>query len=219
MRLLPFKIPEVLKPKRRWFQFRLGSLLWMALVVCVALGWWRDRRQLEQQIHDLQRPSPYWEPAQATGPPDTPRAGDITTAWASATPDSQKEWLLLDYARSVRPTAVVIHETYNPGAVYQVSVFDVFGREHVAWAGTDPTPSTAAKGVSRIPINTNVWTSRVKVYIDSPAVRGWNEIDAVGLVDGSGRTRWATHAKASSTYGANFARGLGGGGPWPFVVR
>jgi hypothetical protein len=36
---------------------------------------------------------------------------DLVTAWDSATPDGQDEWLLLV------PTAVLVHETYNPGAL------------------------------------------------------------------------------------------------------
>jgi hypothetical protein len=47
-----------------------------------------------------------WGPEQATGPPDTHQAGDIQTAWASLTPDQQKEWLLLEYAGPVVPEAV-----------------------------------------------------------------------------------------------------------------
>src|SRR5438552_2365475 len=54
-----------------------------------------------------------WGPEQATGAPDTPLAGDYTTAWASATPDGQDEWLELEYAKPVLAEAVLIHETYN----------------------------------------------------------------------------------------------------------
>src|SRR5262249_20892308 len=43
-------------------------------------------------------------------------------------------------------------------------------------------------------------TNRIKVYIESTKVPGWNEIDAVGLVDAKGKTFWAICAEASSTY-------------------
>ncbi|MCB1513071.1 MAG: hypothetical protein KDJ36_19415, partial [Hyphomicrobiaceae bacterium] len=35
-----------------------------------------------------------WGPEQAVGKPNTPQAGDISTAWASRTRDDQEEWLL-----------------------------------------------------------------------------------------------------------------------------
>jgi hypothetical protein len=75
-------------------------------------------RELEQQVGSLRKeleqlvepspppppPSPVRSkrsggPEQATGPPDTPRAGDISTAWASQTADGQDEWLRLHYAK------------------------------------------------------------------------------------------------------------------------
>ena len=64
--------------------------------------------------------------------------------------------------------------------------------------------------------------ARSRSYIESTRVKGWNEIDAVGLVDAQGNRQWAQKATASSTYadqpdGKNAM--LGGGraiGPAPF---
>jgi hypothetical protein len=139
-------------------------------------------------------------PEQATGAPDTPEAGDFPTAWASLTPDGQDEWLELEYAQEVKPTAVLVYETFNPGALYKVSVFKADGTEVEFWKGKDPTPVGSGKGVSVIPIKIDFNTKRVKIYLASKDVPGWNEIDAVGLRDASQRTQWAVSAKASSTY-------------------
>jgi hypothetical protein len=57
-----------------------------------------------------------------------------------------------------------------------------------------------AHGVSIITIPTSIKTNRVRVDIASRSVKGWNEIDAIGLLDASGKTHWATGATASSTY-------------------
>ncbi len=148
-------------------------------------------------------PKADWSAEQATGEPDTPGSGDIVTAWASATPDGQQEWLICEYAEFLRPQAVVIHETYNPGAVYKVSAINDDGEEVNVWKGKDPTPRDKPRGVSEIPLKVNFAIKKIKVYIDSPAVRGWNEIDAVGLRDGDGEIHWATHVEASSTFGEN----------------
>ncbi len=141
-----------------------------------------------------------WGPEQATGAPDTRSAGDWETAWASLNPDSQREWLLLEFAEPILPKAVVIHETFNPGAVNKVGLFDADGKDVAAWTGTDPTPRTSQKGVSEIPVKVTFKTKRVKIYVDSPGVPGWNEIDAVGLRVADGKTHWATKATASSTF-------------------
>jgi hypothetical protein len=146
------------------------------------------------------KPKRAWGPEQATGPPDTPQAGDIQTAWASLTPDGQDEWLLLEYSEPVVPKAVLVYETYNPGALYRVTVFKLNGEEVEVWKGKDPTPMNSGMGISEITFRVSFKTNRVKIYLDSKNVPGWNEIDAVGLRDTADKTHWAVSADASSTY-------------------
>ena len=142
---------------------------------------------------------PSWDAKQMIGPPNTPNAGDITTAWASATPDGCKAWVELDFAKPVAPSRIEIYETYNPGAVYQVSAF-IDGTETRLWKGKDPTSTQVAMGVSHIALKTKSPISKVRIYIDSPAVAGWNEIDAVSLIGKDGTKQWASDARASSNY-------------------
>lgn len=143
---------------------------------------------------------------QVVGPPDTKRAGDMWTAWASQNPDDQEEWLICRYDGPLEIRGVIIHETFNPGAVTRVSVFDPTDREVVAWEGVDPTPRTERMGISVIPIDVPFKVTKVKLHIDSPAVPGFNEIDAVAVRDAAGRTHWAQHAEASSTFGMGQGR-------------
>lgn len=142
-----------------------------------------------------------WGPEQATGAPDTwPRSGDIGTAWASKTPDGQEEWLQLGYSAPLLPAAVLVYETYNPGALTKITAVGDDGKETELWGGSDPTSAGSDKGISVVPIHPQSDVKRIKLYLDSPKVAGWNEIDAVGLVDEAGQTHWATSATASSTY-------------------
>jgi hypothetical protein len=105
------------------------------------------------------------------------------------------------------PTAILIHETYNPGAVVKVTHVPYWGKEKVLWEGTDPTAVGSQGGVSRLPITASIKTGHIKVYIDSPAVPGWNEIDAVGLEYGNKQVIWATDVKTSSYYGDQWQNG------------
>jgi len=45
----------------------------------------------------------------------------------------------------------------------------------------------------------------VKLALASAAVPGWNEIDAVGILDSQGKVHWAKAATGSSSYGAPMA--------------
>ena len=40
----------------------------------------------------------------------------------------------------------------------------------------------------------------LKIYLDTSAVAGWNEIDAVEIVAKDGSRQWACEATASSSY-------------------
>jgi hypothetical protein len=172
-------------------QTKLPSGHW----VYVAPYWyiWRD-------LTATVRAKRQWGPEQAAGPPDTwPRAGDFVTAWASLGEDDQDEWLLLEYAEPVKPQALIVYATYNPGAISRVSVFKLDGEEVEVWKGIDPTPVGSGKGISVIPFRVSFKTNRVKIELRSKEVSGWNEIDAVGLRAG-GKVQWATAVDASSTY-------------------
>jgi hypothetical protein len=153
------------------------------------------------------RPSPKWTgpkrswgPEQVIGEPDTPGSGDITTAWASETPDDQPEWLICEFEKPVQAIFLRVHETYNPGALVKVTAFGPDGKEVTAWEGEDPTKKGEQRGVSKIPIALGADVQRFKLYIDSPAVRGWNEIDAVAAEDDTGKLHWAVNIEASSTF-------------------
>jgi hypothetical protein len=117
------------------------------------------------------------------------------------------EWLEVDYATPVVPAMVQVYETYHPGALVCVTVFGPDGAEVDAWLGTDPTPATTASGVSTVPLAVKFKISRVRLYLDSSKVPGWNEVDAVGLVDQAGHLQWACDARASSTYASNLSGG------------
>ena len=94
----------------------------------------------------------------------------------------------------------MVYETFNPGALDRVTGYDPSGKEVELWSGADPTPPGSEKGISVIALHPPFDLTRIRVYVDSPKVAGWNEIDAVGLLDAAGTTRWAASATASSTY-------------------
>lgn len=157
---------------------------------------------LAGEVVTLETPKRSWGTEQILGIPDTMMAGDIETAWASETADEKREWVIVGYENAVMPKTLAIHETYNPGAVDKVTVFDADGEEVVAWEGADPTPQGSGKGISVIPLKVDFEVQRLKIYVNSPAVSGWNEIDAVALTSSTGEVQWAVEAEASTTYAA-----------------
>jgi hypothetical protein len=178
--------------------------MWLSLISALLMTWYRDRQSLLQQIAIRTGiSSANWSIDQLLGVPNTPGPGDQPTAWASQSQDSANEWLIVEFPWSSNLAKVEVVETYNPGAVRRICSVSAAGYETELWKGIDPTPVTAAMGRSIIPIPKGTWTRRVKVYLDSPAVPGWNEIDAIALHDRDGTVQWANHAWASTSYGDN----------------
>ena len=144
-----------------------------------------------------------WGPEQATGPPDTAAAGDYTTAWASRHPDgASEEWLSVTYDPPVEPVAVLIYESFNPGAVSTVHLYD--DQKRLLKTLEQPAnPVSESKRNLVLPVGAQLdgRVSRIDIIVRSQVVPGWNEIDAVGLIDVQGQTHWAKGATASSTFG------------------
>jgi hypothetical protein len=125
-----------------------------------------------------------WSASQATGPPDVASYGDNDHAWASKLADAGEEWIKLTFATPVRASAVRARQTLYPGAISRVEVFSADGHSAVVWTG---------QAAAAAPANTILWfvakfepppfaVQSVKLTLDSAAVYGWNEIDAVQLV-------------------------------------
>jgi hypothetical protein len=126
-----------------------------------------------------------WSARQALGPPDTyPNYGDISTAWASLTPDGQREYLVLWYANAAPIRYVAIYETWNPGAVDTIYVKNPGnGQWVVVWSGSaQPAGDSSRIFQVSFPL-TSFNVSEVRIAINSPAVTGWNEVDAVAISD------------------------------------
>ncbi len=155
---------------------------------------WRDRVADEPQKRA-------WGPEQATGPADTPEPGDRQTAWASATQDADEEWLMLEYATPVRAYSVHIYETYNPGSIVRVTGFSLDGTEVELWRRPRAVVPRTTGAIFRPVFSRRIVTNRIKLYLDSGRVPGWNEIDAVRLRQEGGGLQWAIAAHASTTYG------------------
>ncbi|TWU43858.1 hypothetical protein Q31b_13900 [Novipirellula aureliae] len=144
-----------------------------------------------------------WGPEQAIGEPaNRGIGGDYKHAWSPLTQDDQAEWLEISYQNRVQAIGVNVYETCNPGAVHKVTYYDAAGNEQTAWEGDDPTSIDVGtgQGVSKIRFEDVVATDRVRIYLDSVNVKGWNEIDAVGLIEAETSIQWAEKATASSTY-------------------
>jgi hypothetical protein len=126
-----------------------------------------------------------WSAQQALGAPNVyPRHGDIQQAWASRTADDQDEWIELGYDEPRMVSAVEIYETYNPGAIETVELITTSGRR-IQLRGPSLPDDSEVTDVNKAVIQTPCTSepiAAVRINVGSVGTKGWNEIDAVGLV-------------------------------------
>lgn len=182
--------------------------MWLSLLVAILVLWYQDHQRLQNELVGKQAANggESWSIDQVKGKPNTTPFGDISTAWASRTQDGQLEWIIAEFPSTMKVTEIRVFETYNPGALYQITSVSMRGSESIIWTGNDPAQNINAGGRADIKLSQPVNTRRIKLYLNSPAVSGWNEIDAIALIDKNGNAQWVSDAWASSSYGMNRVR-------------
>jgi hypothetical protein len=144
------------------------------------IAWASTVRGFSSQYGD-----PSWAATQVLGPPNVfPKHGDIPQAWASHGPDDGAEWIEVGFARPSAIAAVVIYETYNPGAVARVTLTMENGATIAAPMDQEVAETSPEGSVHRRfeLACTQGRVQAVRLELDSVRVPGWNEIDAIGVV-------------------------------------
>jgi hypothetical protein len=161
-----------------------------------------EKKRLEEQRRRAAMRA--WGPEQATGAPDTMTAGDQHSAWAPAVADGGVEWLQAEFENPADLAKIVVRQTCNPGCITKVVAVTDTGAEVPIWSGQDPSKGKALDDTP-FAVPPGIRANRVKVYIDTSKVAGWEEIDAVQMIGRDGSNQWAKSVNASSTYasGAN----------------
>jgi serine/threonine-protein kinase len=117
---------------------------------------------------------------QILGPPDVyPAHGDDARAWASEDPDGGPEHVHVVFP-PVRARAVVIVESFHPGAVARVDDLSSPAAPVVLWEGR-AAPHGAARVLTVQLVEPRTITE-LRVVLDTTRVPGWNELDAIGLL-------------------------------------
>ena len=119
---------------------------------------------------------------QAAGPPNTTECGDFATAWATKKPTDSAALTLL-YPELVKPTGVIVYETFNPGFITRIDFMDIYGEYHTIYEGQ---PQLRAQCPFQLVVaidSADYEGSRLVVYIDqTTSLGGWDQIDAVELI-------------------------------------
>jgi hypothetical protein len=123
-----------------------------------------------------------WSANQARGAPDVfPRHGDISESWAPLEPDAGPEFIEVGYNAPRRASGVEVLETFNPGAITDVQVITADGERRSVYHAAAAAMGDIAYRRHIDFACTDVPVVAVRVTLDTKAVPGWNEIDAIGV--------------------------------------
>jgi hypothetical protein len=119
--------------------------------------------------------------ASVAGAPDVyPRHVDTVGAWAPETTSGGHEWIVVQFAEPVVARTLLWCETFHPGVVVRIDDLSDVNAPVVLWEGTFTAPGNVAQ-VAVVMLAQPRRIQTVRIVLDTALVRGWNEIDAVGL--------------------------------------
>lgn len=122
---------------------------------------------------------------QALGQPNVlPGGGQNPGAW---TPDKPKrtEFIKLGYDHPMQIQQIAIAESYNPGALYKVFVYDETGTEHLVHTFNPMAIPLQARMRNVIVEKTPYKVNAVKLEFDGSALPDYFSLDAVAISDSS----------------------------------
>ena len=121
---------------------------------------------------------------QALGRPNKyPVAGESPCAWTPYNADSQgEEWIKVGFGVALRAKQVVVAENHNAGAITRVFAYTPNSTEVLIYEDHAPYAGKESARLLSIPIkDSTLVISAVKVVLNPARVRGYNQIDAVGI--------------------------------------
>ena len=118
---------------------------------------------------------------QVLGKPNAlPQGGDNPNAWMPAKPN-KLAYISVAFDRPIRVQQIVIAESYNPSAVYEIYLYDKNGNEFLVHT-FDPRPIDSKSRLLRINIEkTKFQVESLRLIIDGRKVPGYSAIDAIGV--------------------------------------
>lgn len=124
--------------------------------------------------------------AQALGEPSImPGSGVNPCAWSPGVDDNMRgEFIRLGFSGAVNVRQIAVHENFNAGAITSVILFDEKGRSHEVYNNPVPEPAGKSGRMWNLFIDqTKYKANAVEIRLNTAAVKGFNQIDAVAISD------------------------------------
>ena len=125
-----------------------------------------------------------WDISNLRGRPEVfPKHGDISGAWAQDSSDAGIQWARASFRADAPAIAVMIFETYNPGAIFCVVAKTDRGDEVVYY--DRPADAGERAQLLCVELPEPMQVLEVELWLDTSIGDSYNELDAVALFSGA----------------------------------
>ncbi len=125
-----------------------------------------------------------YKAVQVLGKPNMlPSIGSSPCAWSPAAEDSRAdEWIKVGYGFPMQLRQVAIAENDNAGTISHVYLYDEKDNEYLIYKNLDTKPAEPKGRILSIFTDLTPYkVSAVKIILNICDVKGWNQIDAIGI--------------------------------------
>jgi outer membrane protein OmpA-like peptidoglycan-associated protein len=112
-------------------------------------------------------------------PSKLPQAESGGTAWRPAQENNGEEWLKVGFSSPMAIRQVAVAQNFGGGCITKIFAYDPKGTEYLIFERKTPDKTPLFRLTLNKPTAYTVAT--IKVVLNTKLVKGWNEIDAVGL--------------------------------------
>jgi OOP family OmpA-OmpF porin len=146
------------------------------LLFCQDVQWASKVVSFSTQLSDYA-----YAATQALGKPNVlPAGGDNPNAWMPSRPDRISE-IKVGFDNPVKIQQIAIAESFHPGALYQLYLYDKEDHEYLLATFSPHAVSTPSRLMNIYVNETPYEVSAVRIVLDCSAVPGYNAIDAIGI--------------------------------------
>lgn len=114
-----------------------------------------------------------------------PQYGSSQVAWAPRNADNNRiDYVWVSFAEPIHVQQIAIAENLNPGAIYRIYLYDERNRKHEVFEDKAPKAALGPGRMFRHFIDRTPYkVTSLRLEINSKAVPGMNQIDAIGIAD------------------------------------
>ncbi len=149
---------------------------------------------------------------QVLGKPNKlPAHGESPCAWRTATANNSKgEWIKVTFNKLISAQTIVIAESWNPGAVAKIKLYDEAGKEYTVYHNPAPKPIPQKAQMLVLHIAPTLYkVAALRLELQTAAVPGLNQIDAIGISENKIQVGMDVGLNRSKTLNENRIESLG----------